>query len=95
MADGIYIASIQPRAGKSLAALGLMELASRRVERLGFFRPVVNGAAMDDREITLMHARYALRDPIDARPIAPRPCPLCVNVSIAKWTASFPVLKKM
>ena len=66
VADGIYIASIQPRAGKSLAALGLMELASRRVERLGFFRPVVNGAAMDDREIKLMHARYALRDPIDA-----------------------------
>jgi phosphate acetyltransferase len=66
MADGIYIAAIQPRAGKSLAALGLMELASRRVERLGFFRPVVNGAAMDDREIKLMHARYALRDPIEA-----------------------------
>jgi phosphate acetyltransferase len=66
VADGIYIASIQPRAGKSLAALGLMELASRRVERLGFFRPVVNGAAEDDREIKLMHARYALRDPIGA-----------------------------
>ncbi|MBW2214703.1 MAG: phosphate acetyltransferase [Deltaproteobacteria bacterium] len=34
MAKGVYIASIQPRAGKSLAALGLMELASRRVEHL-------------------------------------------------------------
>ncbi len=66
MANGIYIASIQARAGKSLAALGLMELASRRVERLGFFRPVVNGVAEDDREIKLMHARYALRDPIEA-----------------------------
>ena len=61
MAKGVYIASIQARAGKSLAALGLMELASRRVENLGFFRPVVNGLASDDREITLMRSRYALR----------------------------------
>jgi phosphate acetyltransferase len=61
VANGIYIASIQPRAGKSLAALGLMELASRRVERLGFFRPVVNGEAEADREIALMRSRYALR----------------------------------
>ncbi len=61
MANGIYIASIQPRAGKSLAALGLMELASRKVEHLGFFRPVVNGPPEDDREISLMRSRYALR----------------------------------
>jgi phosphate acetyltransferase len=60
VAQGIYIASIQPRAGKSLVALGLMELASRRVERLGFFRPVVAGHPEDDREITLMRYRYAL-----------------------------------
>ncbi len=37
-----------------------MEHASRRVERLGFFRPVVNGPAEEDREITLMRSRYAL-----------------------------------
>ncbi|MGB5681632.1 MAG: AAA family ATPase, partial [Polyangiales bacterium] len=60
MAKSVYIASIQARAGKSLAALGLMELASRRVGRLGFFRPVVNGAAEADREIALMRSRYAL-----------------------------------
>ena len=66
MATSVYIASIQPRAGKSLAALGLMELASRRVERLGFFRPVVNGAAEADREIGLMRARYALRQSAEA-----------------------------
>ncbi len=66
MATSVYIASIQPRAGKSLAALGLMELASRRVERLGFFRPVVNGAAEADREIGLMRSRYALQQDADA-----------------------------
>lgn len=61
MAKGVYIASIQPRAGKSLAALGLMELASRRVEHLGFFRPVVSGTEETDREIALMRSRYGLR----------------------------------
>ena len=66
VAKGVYIASIQPRAGKSLAALGLMELASRRVEHLGYFRPVVNGAAEDDREIALMRSRYALRQDAEA-----------------------------
>jgi phosphate acetyltransferase len=43
-----------------------MELASRRVDRLGFFRPVVNGAAEADREIGLMRSRYALRQDADA-----------------------------
>ena len=38
-----------------------MELASRRVEHLGFFRPVVNGPAEADREIALMRSRYALQ----------------------------------
>jgi phosphate acetyltransferase len=66
VAKGVYIASIQARAGKSLAALGLMELASRRVENLGFFRPVVNGLASDDREIVLMRSRYALRHEAEA-----------------------------
>jgi len=66
VAKGVYIASIQPRAGKSLAALGLMELASRRVEHLGFFRPVVNGLAEADREIGLMRSRYALRQDAEA-----------------------------
>ncbi len=66
MAKGIYIASIQPRAGKSLAALGLMELASRRVEHLGFFRPVVSGRAESDREISLMRYRYGLKQDAEA-----------------------------
>jgi len=43
-----------------------MELASRRVEHLGFFRPVVNGRADADREIGLMRSRYALRHDAEA-----------------------------
>lgn len=43
-----------------------MELASRRVEHLGFFRPVVSGAAETDREIDLMRSRYGLRQDAEA-----------------------------
>lgn len=43
-----------------------MELASRRVEHLGFFRPVVNGPADADREIGLMRSRYGLRHDAEA-----------------------------
>jgi phosphate acetyltransferase len=57
---------MQPRAGKSLVALGLMELVSQRVERLGYFRPIVNGTAASDREIHLMRSRYDLAQSIEA-----------------------------
>jgi phosphate acetyltransferase len=66
LAKSVYIASMQPRAGKSLVALGLMELVSRRVERLGYFRPIVNGTAATDREILLMRSRYDLPQSIEA-----------------------------
>ncbi len=52
----IYVAASEARSGKSLATLGLMELASRRVGRVGFFRPVVRAA--DDGSIELMRRRY-------------------------------------
>ena len=40
MGRSVYVAAIEGRSGKSLASLGLMELASRRTERVGFFRPI-------------------------------------------------------
>ncbi len=58
--DNIYVTSIEERAGKSVAALGLMELASRRVERVGFFRPVIRDGEGPDPVIELMCARYGL-----------------------------------
>ena len=32
---------MEPQSGKSIVALGLMEMLSARVERVGFLRPVV------------------------------------------------------
>lgn len=62
--DNVYVMSIEARSGKTLAALGLMELASRRVERVGFFRPVIRDGDQPDPVIELMRARYGLtQDP--------------------------------
>ena len=55
-----------PQSGKSVVALGLMELLSARTDRVGFFRPVVASGPEDDPQIELMRARYALDAPPDA-----------------------------
>ena len=55
-ARNLYVTAMAPESGKSVVALGLMELLSRRVERLGFFRPVV--PEEPDQQLELMRARY-------------------------------------
>src|SRR5688572_6804109 len=49
--------------GKSVVALGIMELLSARVERLGFFRPIV--PSVPDPQIELIRRRYQLEPPHD------------------------------
>src|SRR5438132_12742889 len=51
---------MEPQSGKSVVALGLMELLSARVERLGFFRPIVPSADEPDAQIELLRRRYQL-----------------------------------
>jgi phosphate acetyltransferase len=41
MGSSVYIASVEGLTGKSTVALGVLEQLSRRVERVGVFRPVV------------------------------------------------------
>ncbi|MGD2100373.1 MAG: phosphate acetyltransferase [Desulfobacterales bacterium] len=60
MADRLYIAAMEPGSGKSVVALGIMEMLSRRVRRLGYFRPVVPSAKEPDNNIRLIKARYHL-----------------------------------
>src|SRR5262249_61274945 len=45
---------MEPQSGKSVVALGLMELLSPRVERLGFFGPIVPSADSPDPQIDLV-----------------------------------------
>ncbi|HUG85916.1 MAG TPA: AAA family ATPase, partial [Euzebya sp.] len=56
----LYLAALQPRAGKSLVALGILELLSRRIDDIGYFRPVVPSA--QDHRIALMRDRYRMGD---------------------------------
>jgi hypothetical protein len=51
---------MEPQSGKSIVALGLMELLSARVERLGFFRPIVPTSDEPDPQIELIRRRYRL-----------------------------------
>jgi phosphate acetyltransferase len=56
----LYLAALQPRSGKSLVALGVIELLSRRIDDIGYFRPVATDE--DDHRIALVRQRYRLGD---------------------------------
>ena len=58
MSSGLYIVSTSASSGKSLVVLGVMELLSRSVERVGFFRPVIGAADEEDNDIALIRKRY-------------------------------------
>ena len=57
MARSIYVAGLGPGVGKSTVALGLVELLSRQVARIGVFRPLVP-AHTEDPLLTLLTKRY-------------------------------------
>jgi phosphate acetyltransferase len=61
LARNLYITAMEPQSGKTVVSLGIMELLSTRVERLGFFRPVV--PSEPDPAIELIRRRYRLDSP--------------------------------
>src|SRR5512136_934659 len=58
-AKSIYIFG-EPQSGKSVVLLGIMELLSRHVQKLGFFRPLVREGETKDSAIRLISNRYHL-----------------------------------
>lgn len=60
MADNLYIASLEPYSGKLVITLGVMEMLSRRVNRLGFFRTISPVSAEEDSHIRLISGRFNL-----------------------------------
>src|SRR5919198_5362525 len=60
VARNLYVTAMEPQSGKSVVALGLMELLSPRVDRLGFFRPIVPSGDGPDPQIELIRRRYQL-----------------------------------
>ncbi len=64
MSRNLYIATMEPRAGKSVVALGIMEILSRRLRKIGFFRPIIPDVERDNN-IDLIQNRYGLKLPYE------------------------------
>ena len=61
MARGIYVSAMTPGSGKSLVSLGLADMLHRHADRVGFFRPIVEGSDRDDDPVVrLMQRRFNL-----------------------------------
>ena len=69
MSKNLYVTVIEPRSGKSLVALGLMELLKGSVREVGFFRPIITANPTRkefDNEIKLISGHYHLNAEYDA-----------------------------
>jgi len=62
LARNLYLASLEPRAGRSVVTLGVMELLTRRLGDVGYFRPVVRSVDDTDPRTHLVRARYGLEE---------------------------------
>jgi phosphate acetyltransferase len=60
VARTVYVAALEADTGKSVVALGVLELLAGRVGRVGFFRPVVGDGPGPDRLVELVRERYQL-----------------------------------
>ncbi len=56
----LYITALEPKSGKLMVSLGLMELITRFVSKVGFFRPVIRSGDNPDNDLTLILDRYGL-----------------------------------
>ena len=65
MTRSVYVTGVERGDGRQVVELGVMELLTRRVDRVGVFRPLVHEGP--DRLFGLLRARYRLtQDPLDS-----------------------------
>ena len=63
MTTGLYLSATSPNSGKSLIALGLADSLIKRADRVGFFRPVFDGATIaDDPMARLIREHFGLTE---------------------------------
>lgn len=63
MSDNLYITATEARSGKSLVSLGVMEMLLRKIEKVGFFRPIAKGRpGVDelDNDVRLISQHFKL-----------------------------------
>ena len=63
MANNLYIVATEARSGKSVVALGLMEMLLRKIEKVGFFRPI--SSKDHDHDIELISSQFNLKIPYE------------------------------
>ncbi len=60
MSKNLYVAAVEEGTGKSLAVLGIMEVLSKNISNIGFFRPIVRSGKEMDPHIHLISERFNL-----------------------------------
>ncbi|MBM3436167.1 MAG: phosphate acetyltransferase [Bacteroidetes bacterium] len=66
MSKNLYIAAAEADSGKSLVVLGIMNIVLRYVNRVGFFRPIVQNGKKTDHDIELVSRYYNLQFAYDS-----------------------------
>lgn len=63
MSKSLYITTTEPKSGKSLVALGIMELLNSGLSKIAFFRPIIKTrqAGAIDPDINLIRTHYNLQ----------------------------------
>ena len=68
MSNSLYITATEARSGKSAICLGLMEMLLRKIDRVGFFRPIIDVDPTSnerDHDIHLIASRFSLTTPYE------------------------------
>jgi len=68
MPNSLYITATEARSGKSAICLGIMEMLLRKVDRVGFFRPIIDvdpTSKERDNDIHLIASRFNLATPYE------------------------------
>ncbi len=62
MYKSLYITATESRSGKSALVLGVMQLLTRKMRKVAFFRPIINEPILDDKDndINLMLKHFKL-----------------------------------
>ncbi|WP_022665262.1 phosphate acetyltransferase [Desulfospira joergensenii] len=66
MSNGLYITATESGSGKSAIALGVMEMLFRKIDRVGFFRPIIDKGNGKDPDIRLMATQFDLDIPYES-----------------------------
>jgi len=68
MAENLYVTATESKSGKSLISLGLMEMLLRNLDKVAFFRPLINVDSTGftkDHDLNLISGHYKLDMPYE------------------------------